>query len=365
MILTCKRDALLNACQIAGVAIPARTTMPIYKNFLCVAEDGVLSIVATDLEVGIRYEINDVTIEEPGRAVIPADRLMAIIRETSDDSVRIDADKRRTKVHTVASNYEMGSEDPAAFSDIAEFEDDEKFFEMSGSDLQVMVRRTSFAAAKDEGRFAMKSVMWDVDSKRTNLVATDGKRLAIASVSSKNVTGQSVSGGTHLVPPKAMQLLERILTDGDVKVSLRANDAIFRTEQALIYSRLVEGRFPPYQNVVPKNVNAKILMPVGELLSAVKQAAIMTDAESKRIAFSFSSGSLTMKAGTGAGFSRVDMKIDYDGPKIEINLDPAYLTEMLRVMDQKAMAQLDLVNGEKPGVFRFGPEYLYLVAPLV
>jgi DNA polymerase III subunit beta len=371
MIVTCQRDGLLSACQIVSVAIPARTTMPVYKNIKVVAEADCLTVMATDLEVGVRYEIRGLSIEEPGQAIIPTDRLMAILRETSDTEIRIDADTRRTKVHTTASNYEMAGEDPATFADIADFVAGEKYFELAAADLLLMVRRTAFAAAKEEGRYAMRGVLWDMEEKSAKLVATDGKRLALASGPSVAQGTGDVKGQSHLVPPKAMQLLERILAEGDAKqgvqVSLRANDALFRTERAVIYSRLVEGRFPPYRDVVPKKANAKIPIVVGEFLSAVRQAAIMTDDESKRIAFQFTSGKLTLEAqGSTTGHSKVEMKLDgYDGPKIDIFFDPMYITDMLRVMDPAEVLQLDLVDGQKPAVFRCGPDYLYLVVPLV
>jgi len=371
MIVTCSRDSLLNACQIVGIAVPARTTMPVYQNIKAIAETDRLVLMATDLEVGIRYDLRGPAIEEPGEAILPVSRLTSILRESPDSEIRLDADARRSRVNTSVSEYEMPGEDPASFADITDFTPGEKYYELAAGDLQRMIRRTVFAAARDEGKYAMRGVLWDLEDKKAKLVATDGKRLAVAS-------GPSVLQGTaekkshsHLVPPKAMSLLERILADGDaaqpVQVSLRTNDALFRTERAVIYSRLVEGRFPPYRDVIPKKANAKIPLVVNDFLSAVRQAAIMTDDESKRITFHFSPGRLTLEAqGATTGRSKVGMKIEeYSGPAIDISFDPLYLTEMLRIMDGNETLQLDLVDGQKSAVFRSGEDYLYLVVPLV
>jgi DNA polymerase-3 subunit beta len=371
MIVTCPRDGLLSACQIVGQAVPARTTMPVYQNIKAVASGDKLTLMATDLEVGIRYELRGPAIEEEGEAIWPVSRLTAILRETQDSEIKLDSDERRTRVNTTSSEYEMPGEDPASFADIADFATGERYAELAAGDLQRMIRRTVFAAAKDEGKYAMRGVLWDLEEKKAKLVATDGKRLAVASGPCVIQGEGEKKGQSHLVPPKAMSLLERILSDGDasqaVQVSLRANDALFKTERAVIYSRLVEGRFPPYRDVIPKKANAKVPLAVNDFLSAVRQAAIMTDDESKRITFSFATGKLTLEAqGATSGKSKVQMKMEeYSGPAVTISFDPVYLTDMLRVIDGGEVLQLDLVDGQKSAVFRSGDDYLYLVVPLV
>ena len=152
MIVTCSRDGLLNACQIAGVAIPARTTMPIYQNIKAIASKDQLTVMATDLEVGIRYEVRGIAVEEPGEAILPVGRVISILRESMDSEVRLDADERRARVNTSVSEYEMPGEDPTTFSDIADFVPGERYTELAAGDLQRMIRRTIFAAAKDEGK---------------------------------------------------------------------------------------------------------------------------------------------------------------------------------------------------------------------
>ncbi len=370
MIVTCQRDSLLNACQIVSAAVPTRTPMPVYQNVKVIAEADCLTLLATDLDVGIRYELRGLMIEEPGQAIWPVSRLISILRETADSEIKLDSDARRTHVHTSASDYEMPAEDPASFADFAEKTDDQ-YFEMAAGDLQRMIRRTVFAAAREEGKYAMRGVLWDMEEKVTRLVATDGKRLAVATLPSVAQNMKEVKTQSHNVSIKAMQLLERILGDGDagqpVQVTLRTNDAIFRTDRAVIYSRLVEGNFPPYRTVIPKKHTARLPVVTGEFLSAVRQAAIMTDDESKRITFAFTPGKVTLEAqGSTTGKSKVVMKLpDFPGPAISISFDPLYLTEFLRVLDGGEVIQLDLVDGQKSAVFRSGEDYLYLVVPLV
>jgi len=231
-----------------------------------------------------------------------------------------------------------------------------------------MIRQTTFAAAKESTKYAMTGVLWEVDEDKARLVATDSKRLALIEGPAVVRGALDTKGQSHLVPTKAMSLLERNLNDDDerVQVSLRPNEVLFQTEKATIYSRLVEGRFLPYRDIIPKKSAVKIAIPVKEFLAAVRQAAIMTDEESKRVGFRFESGKLTLQAqGNATGRSKVSMPLEYDGQTIDINFDPSLLVEMLRVLDDdQELIALELVDGTRPALFRCGPHYLYLVMPL-
>jgi DNA polymerase-3 subunit beta len=151
-----------------------------------------------------------------------------------------------------------------------------------------------------------------------------------------------------------------------VKVSLRPNEALMKTERAMIYSRLVEGRFPNYRQVLPQKQSIKVPLTVGTFQTAVRQAAIMTDEESKRVVFAFSKKKLTLQArGAEAGRSRVELPIDFEGKGVEISFDPKFLTDMLRVLEPDTTMTLELSDSRTPALFRIEPDYQYVVVPLV
>src|SRR5437899_9605179 len=190
----------------------------------------------------------------------------------------------------------MASEDLANFPDVPDFTED-KYHELTAGTLREMIRRTIFAAATENPRYAVTGVLWELEPDKARLVATDGRRLAVTEAPASAHGGHSTQGQTHVVPTKAMGLLERILQDPEevVRVSLRPNDALFKTERATVYSRLVEGRYPAYREVFPKKQTAKITVPVGAFYTAVRQSAIMTDEESKRVSFEFAKKKLTLQ----------------------------------------------------------------------
>jgi DNA polymerase-3 subunit beta len=322
--------------------------------------------MATDLELGIRLEVRSPQVQRPGEAILPAAKLTSILRESTDDFLTIEADANKCVVTGGHNEFEMPGEDPADFPDIPTFADG-KHHELTAGALRTMIRRTVFAAAKESTRYAMTGVVWELDGDQAKLVATDSKRLALATGPAKAAGGHDTKGQSHIVPTKAMALLERNLHDDDelVKVSLKPNEVLFRTERATIYSRLVEGRFPPYKEILPKKANARIPLKVVPFLTAVRQAAIMTDEESKRVAFHFAPGKLTLQAqGAASGRSKVETDLEYDGTPIDIAFDPQYLVDMLKVLDADAALTLDLIDGSKPALFKSGPEYQYLVMPL-
>ena len=369
MKVTCQRDALLTACQIASMAVAARTTKPILANVKAIAQDDSLILMATDLEVGMRYELRGIKVSRAGSAILPVARLTSLLRETADADVTLDAGNDLTLMKLSTGKFELPGGDPNEFPEIPAFDDGGHYHEVTAGVLRTMIKRTAFAADKKEStRFSVSGVLWEAEGKTVRLVATDTKRLALCE-GPADVHGETdPKGQSHLVPLKTIALLERNLSDDGelIRVALKPNEALFQTERALIHTRLVEGRFPPYRNIIPKKMAVKLLVPVPDLLARVRQTAIMADEESKRIDCKFEPGQLTLSArGPETGTGEVTLALpDYNGPVVEIAFDPSYLTEMLRAIEGEPTATLEMTDGLKPAVFRIGEQYLYLVMPL-
>lgn len=363
----CHREGLLAACQLTSAAIPAKDLRPILKNLKAVAGEGRCTLIATDMEVGIRLDVQGLTIEDPGEAILPAAKLIAILREARDAELSIEADSAACTVRGSSLEFEMPSEDPAQFPDFPTFTDD-RYHEITAGSLREMIRRTVFATADETARYSMTGVLWELDGGTARLVATDGRRLAMAEGTATPVGGHSTRGQTPVVPTKAMGLLERNLQDdpeGAVKVCLRPNEVLFRTGRAVIYSRLVEGRFPDYRAVMPKKSAVTMPINAAAFQAAVRQAAIMTDTDNRRVTFKFGKDRLVLLAqGATAGRSKIEMPLAYDGKAIDINFNPEYLIDMLKVLPPDVELTVDLLDAASPALFRCGETYSYLVMPL-
>jgi DNA polymerase-3 subunit beta len=369
MRVTCVRDGLREAVKLTGAAVAARTTKPVLSCLKAIAHDDALTLMATDLEVGIRYELRGVSVVRAGEAVLPADRLSKILAETGDGEITLDAGPETTTIRLTGGRYELPGGDPAEFPDVPPFEAGDRYHEVTARVLRALIRRTEFAAEKKEStRWAVTGVLWEADGEHVRLVATDTKRLAMATGPAEVVGEAEAKGPSHLVPLKAVRLLRDLLTDDGerVRISLRPSMALFQTERAVLHTQLVEGRFPPYRDIIPKKLAVRLSVAVPDLLGRVRQAAIMTDDESKRVDFAFEPGRAVLTArGPETGSSEVELSLpDYPGPEVRIAFDPAYLTDMLKAVDGEPTATLELTDGSKPALFKIGDDYTYLVMPL-
>ncbi len=366
MKVLCRRQDLLSAFQLASVAVPSRDLKPVLRNVKAVAEGDHCTLLATDMELGARLEVQGLTVEEPGAVLLPAARLHAILRESPDETLVIATAEQTCLVSGDCSEFELCGEDPDHFPDVPAFTA-EVYHEVKAGALRELIRRTAFAAATETTRYAITGVLCELDGTVARFVATDGKRLAMAERETVAHGEHSTKGSVHILPAKALQLLERNLQNSDevVSVALTANEALFRTGRATIYTRLVEGRFPPYRDVFPKKATTKIPLPVEAFHAAVRQAAVMTDQESRKVIFGFATGKLTLRAeGTDVGRSRVEMPLDYQGKAMEIAFNPQLLTDMLRAVHGAEVVELALADGASPALFRCGQNYSYIVMPL-
>lgn len=356
-----------------SAAVAARTTKPALMNVKAVAQDDSLTLAAYDTEVGIRYALPGVTVPVSGSCILPLVELVKILRESDGPDVTLSADGDAIVARTGGDRYEMPSLDVNEFPDVPSFDDAAPYHEVAAGALRVLIGRTLFAADKKDttAKFALRAVLWEADADGVRLVATDTKRLAVSNAPA-TLSGDP-DDKPHLVPLKAVALLEKNLPDDDaapVRVVLRTNDAMFRTDRAEIYTSLVQGKFPPYATILKVAHKGKephcISLPAAAFASCVRRAAIMTDAESQRIDMTFAPGSVKLAArGANTGASDVTMLLpEYTGPRLEVAFDPVYVGDFLRALDDGAVALLEIADGTLPAVFTCGDDYRYLVMPL-
>jgi DNA polymerase-3 subunit beta len=367
MKVTCERDKLQAAFQIASAVAPSRSPKPILQNVKLEASGDAAVLTATDLEVGVRVTTAGVTVEAPGTALLSVARFGSILRESSDATLKIETDGRGTVVRGERSEFRLPAENPDEFPSVAEFKEN-GYWEVPARLLRELIRRTVFATDNESSRYALGGVLLEYAAGKLTAVGTDGRRLAVMEGPANSVGNYKGPDGMTIVPTKAMQLIERTLADGDAEVQLvaRANDILVRTPRAVIYSRLVEGRFPKWRDVFPKRENAqKISMVVGPSHSAVRQAAIVTSEESRGVDLTFGEGKVVL-AGRAAetGQSRIELPIAYDGPSISIALDPRYLSDFFRVLDPEKNFTLELKDSDSAAICSTDDGYGYVIMPL-
>jgi DNA polymerase III subunit beta len=367
MKITCNREKLLHAFQTVAVIAPARSPKPILQNVKLEVSKDSATLMATDLEVGIRYEADGVEVDVPGAAVLPVGRFGSILRESSDATFRIESDNEGTSVRGERSQFKLPSENPQDFPAIAEF-GEQSYYELSARLFRELIRRTIFATDNESSRYALGGVKLEWNENLLTAVGTDGRRLAKMEGPAQGVGQPAPFGDVTVVPTRAMNLLERALADdgSEVQLAVRQNDILVKNPRATIYSRLLEGRYPRWRDVFPQRANSiKIDLTVGPVYSAVRQAAIVTSEESRGIDFTFGSGSLVLAGQTAeVGQSRVELPIAYDGTPITITLDPRFVIDFLKVLDAEKPFTIDLQDSDSAAVCTTDDGYGYVIMPL-
>lgn len=365
MKITCNRRALLDAFAAVAGVVPTRTPKPILQNVkLTVSDDGA-ELSATDLEVGIRRAFGGVAADEPGSVLLPAARFGQILKASRDDELRVEVNDDNVEVRGLRSSFTLPLEGAALFPDIPEFAANGRHVILA-DDLRRLIRLTAFACDLAAVRYALGGCLVERSADAVSLVGTDGRRLArataVATVDGHPEAHQAVA------PLKALKLIERNLPDDETPVELAfsASSAMVRFGGTEVYSRLVEGRFPHYQDVFPDAPNVRVAANVGELRASIEQAAITTRDESRGVDFEFSSGGLALAAkAADKGASKVDMPLPFeaDAP-IAVSLNPGYVLDPLKALGDDAEIVIELIDGKNAVVMRTGETYAYVVMPL-
>lgn len=367
MNITCEREKFLAAFQTASSIVPARSPKPILQNVKLEVTNDRATLLATDLEIGIRVDVVGVEIEAPGSVVLPTHRVSSILRESSDAKLSLVVDGNGTIVRGERSEFRLPGENPAEFPTVASF-DEASYHEIPARLLREMIRRTVFATDNESTRYALGGVLLELSENQITAVGTDGRRLAKMEGPGQSVGGHQTGDNTTIVPTKAMHLIERALTDADaeIKLAAHANHVLVQSERTTIYSRLVEGRFPKWRDVFPQRSDyTKLELVVGPLYSAVRQAMIVTNESSRGVDFTFHNGQLVLSGRSAElGQSRVELPVAYDGPELSIMLDPRYLSDFLRVLDLEKSITLELKDAESAAVCQTDDGYGYVIMPL-
>ena len=367
MNLRCTREPLLAALQTVAAAVPSRSTKPVLTNVKLDVDGPTAVLSATDLEIGIRTEVEGVETSAPGSVLLPSARLMAIVRESPPGtSFEIESDGTATVVKAARSQFRLPAEAPLEFPSVATFPAD-ACFELATPLVRELVRRTVFATDNESSRYALGGVLIELTESGVIAVGTDGRRLAKME-GPATVQGGEPPATQPIVPARAMQLIERSLGDAEtpVKLAVQGSDILMQTGPTTISARLVEGRFPRWRDVFPERPDAVTVKVVtGPLLSAVRQAAIVTSEQSKGVDFSFEPGQLVLSGQSAeSGQSHVEMPLEFTGEAVSIKLDPRFVGEFLRVLDPGTGIDIELTDGQSACVCRTEDGYAYCVMPL-
>lgn len=358
----CDRAALLDGLTATSMIAATRTPRPILQCVKVSAAKGVVTLTAYDQEVGLRYHVRQVDVSKTGETLVSNDRLLAIIRESSDETMSLETHEDVLHIRGADSHFQVIGQSVKEFPPVPDLEG-QADFSVDVRALTEAVGQTLFAAARENTRYAINGVLWEREDKQLRLVATDGRRLAMSVVSLEKAVGDATQS---IVPTKPLHLLSRLHFGPDevLDVKLSSNQVVMRSERATIASVLVEGHFPKYQDVIPRDNDKKIEMTTADFSSAVKRASLLSGLESKGIRIAFGSDGVILSGrAQEQGEATVKLTgVDYSGPSLTIGFNPEFLLDALKVCGEKIV--MELKEPSRPGIIRSGPVFLYVVMPV-
>ncbi len=351
---------LLNGIQTVQNVVTPKSALPILSNILISSQQDKIRLTATDLDIGISCALS-VDIQEPGAITVPAKRFGDIIRELPADEVSFVSKKNNLVViETELCQFKIMGLSSEEFPKLPEFKD-RGVIKIEQSVLKEMLELTSFAASFDETRYILNGILFKIEQNNITLVATDGKRLALIERKIKDTAGSSLN---MIVPIKTIHELNRNLKDeGDLSLVLNNNQVLFDLGGAVIISRLIEGEFPDYRQVVPASSENKMKVNRTQFLLGVKRAALLSTPDYQAVKLELFKDKLVVSKSTpDVGESREELKVEYRGKELVVGFNPSYLIDVLKNLNDEDV-NFELTDSEKPGVIRVDG-YVYIVLPM-
>jgi DNA polymerase III subunit beta len=366
MNLTIAKEQIIHGLQSVQNIVSTRTTLPILSNVLLRAGDNKLELTATDLDVTITCAVEG-TVRKKGATTVPVKRFFSIVRELITPEIEIEVDEKfACSLRSGASFYKSNGLNADEFPPIHEFKENKKIV-LPQAKLKSMLKKTSFAISTDESRYVLNGIFISLKEHKMTMVATDGRRLALVD---EEVDIPAESQGEFIIPTKAVNELSRLLQDtGEIEIKLGENQVAFTLKDEknfsiLIISKLVEGNYPNYRQVIPSETKERIALPREEFLAALRRAQIMTSDKANSVRISLTRNNLAITANSpDVGEARESLAVDYKGKDMAIAFNPAYMIEPLSSLADEEV-YLEVIDELSPGVLKINGPFLYVVMPM-
>jgi DNA polymerase III subunit beta len=366
MNLTISKEQIINGLQAVQNVVSNRTTLPILSNVLLRAEGDKLELTATDLDVTIACSV-EAKVKKPGASTVPVKKLFGIVRELGNSEIDLEVDDKNVcSIRSGASFYKINGLSADEFPPMPKFKEDKKV-ELPQEKVRGMMKKTSFAISTDESRYVLNGIYISLKDHKMTMVATDGRRLALVD---EEVDISEKSQGEFIAPAKAVGELNRLLQDkGNVEIRYTDNQASFtlkdeKNGSVLIVTKLIEGNYPNYRQVIPNEVKERVSLGREEFLHALKRAEIMTSDKSNSVKLTFGKNNLAITANSPeVGEARESIAINYKGKEMAIAFNPKYMIDPLNALVNDEVF-IELIDELSPGVLKINGPFLYVVMPM-
>ena len=365
------RDHFANGLAQVLNVVGSKATMPILSNVLIEAEKDQVSLTTTNLDLGIRCKIK-AEVKETGAVTLPVKRLAGIVRELPNVEVGFDATpNHQVKLTSGGSTFRIMGIGKEEFPPLPEF-GEEKAYSLEQGELVSMLKSVAYAQSTDETRYILNGVYFNFKDGKLSLVATDGRRLALIS---KEMDVPAASAGAIILPAKTVSELTRLLDKGEkVKINFNDRRAAFQIatdkdtsgliDHVYLYSKVVEGNYPNYQQVIPKETHQRIKLERELLLQCVHRAALVCSEKANSVKLKLSSNLLELTAQSpDFGEAHESMAIGYSGPDLQVAFNPTFLMDPLKALTKDEVF-FEVKDEVSPGVFKTLESFVCVIMPV-
>ena len=364
MKFTITRENLQEGLTAVGGSIPTRTTLPVLSNILIESEDGGVRLSGTDLDTAVSVRVA-AEVHEPGAITAPARKLQEIAREMPPGAVDVATQGDGITITSGRSRFRLNGlpkDEFPAFPAVS-FEES---WRLTGKNLNLLISHVSFAVSTEETRPILNGVLWELREGEMRMVATNGHRLAKMTLAREGAKGV----GDLIVHPRALGQVQKLFrADDEVEVGRSENHLGFRANGVQIFTRLIEGPYPNYDQVIPKDNDKAFIVEKSMLTGAIRRMAIVASDQTHRIRMALGGSSLKFSVQTpDLGEAAEELPVEYDGEPLEIGFNANYLLELLRYMPSNEVkmtfkaperaATMEPVGNEDT------PDFMCLVMPL-
>lgn len=365
MKIFCSKDALLTGVNTVQKAVSNKNTLPVLQGILIKAENNSLIFEATDMEIGIRCVV-DAQIEREGTVVLPARLFSEIVRKLPTVTIEIEQRDDAVNIHYYESDILLKGFDPEEFPLLPDLFDAASF-NLPINLFKTMIRQTVYACALEENRPVFTGILLQIEDSNIRLIGTDTHRLAYRISEIENPEGQKFYG---VIPGKTLSEIYRLLKEDDEVLTIRFNQSqiSFQFGSVHLLSRLIDGQFPNYKQVIPKSCQTKIYLSTREFSDAVERASLLARDSSSHaniVRLSADQEKLWLDQTSEIGKISEKMDIQMEGTEVKVAFNAKFLLDVLKVIDNEKII-FELSGPYGPGVIRPAddPNYINLVLPV-
>ncbi|HWB60129.1 MAG TPA: DNA polymerase III subunit beta [Chthoniobacteraceae bacterium] len=361
MKFSVSKEKLIEGLQTVQNVVSTRTTLPILSNVLLQANGNEVKLTTTDLDVGVCGSV-EAGVDKPGATTLPARRLFNIVRELPASEIHFEIDSKNVaSIKSGSSFFKILGLPEEEFPPLAKF-DKAKAFTLRQKDFKDGLKKTAYAISTDETRYVLNGILFSFKDNKLTLVATDGRRLALVEIEVEFPRSQEMD---IIVSSKAVGELARLLgEDGDVKLSVGENQIAFQVGETLLVSKLIEGNYPNYRQVIPAETKERITLERELFLNCVHRVSLLASEKSNSVKLIFSKNNIDVTANTpDVGEAKESMAVQYKGKEFSIAFNPEFLMAPLRNLPNDEVF-LDLTDEMSPGVIKIASAFLYVLMPM-